>query len=254
MILTVANQKGGVGKTTFLVNFAYYLNEKKNKSVCVIDTDTQGNCSYSLNGAKILGDTYSLFTNNILSDKSFNCNSDKSNLCIFQSSVELAEEDEFNTQDDYLHNYLQNIKHLYTIFDCILIDTAPVLSNKMIYSLQVSDYVVTPIELEVFSLQGLELMLNTIFNIKQEYNKNMNFLGVLPSRVNTTNQRQLNTLNELKTEYGEELFLPYIKNRNHIADALANQISFFKSNSKYKKELLNVFDFIYNKIKGDINE
>ena len=90
-------------------------------------------------------------------------------------------------------------------------------------------------------------MLNTIFNIKQEYNNNMVFLGVLPSRVNTTNPRQLKALEDLKKEYGEDLFLPYIKNRNDIANALANQQSIFKSKSKHKKELLDVFDYIYNK-------
>ena len=65
MIFTVANQKGGVGKTTFLINFAYYLKDFKNKSVLVIDTDTQANCSYSLGNANIIGDTYSLFTDDV---------------------------------------------------------------------------------------------------------------------------------------------------------------------------------------------
>ena len=93
-------------------------------------------------------------------------------------------------------------------------------------------------------------MLNTIFNIKKEYNKNMNFLGVLPSRVNTTNPRQLKNLAELKEEYGNELFLPYIKNRNDIANSLANQISLFKTNSRHKKEIIEVFDYIYNKMEN----
>lgn len=242
MILTVANQKGGVGKTTFLVNFANYLNEKQNKSVCVIDTDTQGNCSYSLSYTDIAGDAYSLFKDNILSDKIPSLEKDK--IYLYKSTLELSDEDEFN--DNSFYN--DNIKYLSSIFDYILIDTAPVLSNKLISSLQISDYVITPIELEIYSLQGLELMLNTIFNIKKTYNQNMSFLGVLPSRVNTTNTRHLMTLNQLKEEYGQDLFLPYIKNRNHIAEALTKQVSFFKTKSRYKKELLIIFDFIYNKM------
>lgn len=242
MILTVANQKGGVGKTTFLVNFANYLNEKQNKSVCVIDTDTQGNCSYSLSYAGIIGDTYTLFKDNILSDKIPNL--EKGKIYLYKSTIELSDEIEFN--DNLFYN--DNIKYLSSIFDYILIDTAPVLSNKLISSLQISDYVITPIELEIYSLQGLELMLNTIFNIKKTYNQNMSFLGVLPSRVNTTNARHLMTLQHLKVEYGEDLFLPYIKNRNHIAEALTEQVSFFKTKSRYKKELLIIFDFIYNKM------
>lgn len=237
MILTVANQKGGVGKTTFLVNYAYYLNEKQSKSVCVIDLDTQANCTLVLSKENKIDTAYNLFKENINIQE---FSKDKINL--YYSEINLLDEEEYNKEI-----YLNNLKQLNKIYDCILIDTAPVVSNRLIYSLQVSDYVITPIELEVFSLQGLELMLNTIFNIKQEYNNNMVFLGVLPSRVNTTNPRQLKALEDLKVEYGEDLFLPYIKNRNDIANALANQQSIFKSKSKHKKELLDVFDYIYNK-------
>lgn len=237
MILTVANQKGGVGKTTFLVNYAYYLNEKQSKSVCVIDLDTQANCTLVLSKENKIDTAYNLFKENINMQE---FSKDKINL--YYSEINLLDEEEYNKEI-----YLNNLKQLNKIYNCVLIDTAPVVSNRLIYSLQVSDYVITPIELEVFSLQGLELMLNTIFNIKQEYNNNMAFLGVLPSRVNTTNPRQLKALEDLKEEYGEDLFLPYIKNRNDIANALANQQSIFKSKSKHKKELLDVFDYIYNK-------
>lgn len=237
MILTVANQKGGVGKTTFLVNYAHYLNEKQSKSVCVIDLDTQANCTLVLSKENKIDTAYNLFKENINIQE---FSKDKINL--YYSEINLLDEEEYNKEI-----YLNNLKQLNKIYDCVLIDTAPVVSNRLIYSLQVSDYVITPIELEVFSLQGLELMLNTIFNIKQEYNNNMVFLGVLPSRVNTTNPRQLKALEDLKKEYGEDLFLPYIKNRNDIANALANQQSIFKSKSKHKKELLDVFDYIYNK-------
>ena len=237
MILTVANQKGGVGKTTFLVNYAYYLNQKQSKSVCVIDLDTQANCTLVLSKENKIDTAYNLFKEDINIQE---FSKDKINL--YYSEINLLDEEEFNKE-----TYLNNLKQLNKIYDCVLIDTAPVVSNRLIYSLQVSDYVITPIELEVFSLQGLELMLNTIFNIKQEYNNNMVFLGVLPSRVNTTNPRQLKALEDLKEEYGEDLFLPYIKNRNDIANALANQQSIFKSKSKHKKELLDVFDYIYNK-------
>lgn len=237
MILTVANQKGGVGKTTFLVNYAYYLNQKQSKSVCVIDLDTQANCTLVLLKEYKIDTAYNLFKENI---NIHEFSKDKINL--YYSEINLLDEEEYNKEI-----YLNNLKQLNKIYDCVLIDTAPVVSNRLIYSLQVSDYVITPIELEVFSLQGLELMLNTIFNIKQEYNNNMVFLGVLPSRVNTTNPRQLKALEDLKKEYGEDLFLPYIKNRNDIANALANQQSIFKSKSKQKKELLDVFDYIYNK-------
>ena len=237
MILTVANQKGGVGKNTFLVNYAYYLNQKQSKSVCVIDLDTQANCTLVLSKENKIDTAYNLFKEDI---NIHEFSKDKINL--YYSEINLLDEEEYNKEI-----YLNNLKQLNKIYDCILIDTAPVVSNRLIYSLQVSDYVITPIELEVFSLQGLELMLNTIFNIKQEYNNNMVFLGVLPSRVNTTNPRQLKALEDLKVEYGEDLFLPYIKNRNDIANALANQQSIFKSKSKHKKELLDVFDYIYNK-------
>lgn len=247
MIFTVANQKGGVGKTTFLINFAYYLKDYKEKSVLVIDTDTQANCSYSLNNANIIGDTYNIFTENVnyLYHKDLDIKKDEINL--LRSTIDLSNENEFNSPN----YYIQNLEYLYNLFDYILIDTAPVLSNKLIYSLQYSDFVITPIELEIYSLQGLSLMLNTIFNIKKSVNQKMSFLGVLPSRVITTNKRQINNLEKLYNEYGKDLFLPYIKYRNDLANATANQVSFFKTTSKHKKELINVFDEIYEKMQGE---
>ena len=212
----------------------------------VIDTDTQANCSYSLGNANIIGNAYSLFIEDvdILAAKILETEIRKDEINLFKSTIDLSNEDELDTPI----NYMQNLKYLYTLFDCILIDTAPVLSKKLIYSLQFSDYVITPIELEIYSLQGLSLMLNTIFNIKKNVNKNMSFLGVLPSRVITTNKRQSRNLDKLYAEYGQELFLPFIRYRNDLANASANQVSFFKTNSKHKKELINVFDTIYAKM------
>ncbi len=69
MLLTVANQKGGVGKTTFLVNYAYYLNEKQNKSVCVIDLDTQANCTLVLSNENKIDTSYNLFKESIIIKK-----------------------------------------------------------------------------------------------------------------------------------------------------------------------------------------
>lgn len=242
MILTVANQKGGVGKTTFLVNFAYYMQEQCHKKTCVIDLDSQANCSLVLENEYNLPITADQLFKTILSDKIFN-DVNFEQISLIQSSIELIDEDELDQ-----NIYMSNLEKLKEHYDCILIDTAPTVSNRLIASLQKSDFVITPVELELFSLQGLELMLNTISNIKNDYNKNMTFLGVLPSRVNTTNPRQLKSLDDLKIKYGNDLFLPFIRNRNDIANALANQISFFKSKSKHKKELLEVFNFIYKKL------
>ena len=126
MIFTVANQKGGVGKTTFLINFAYYLKDFKNKSVLVIDTDTQANCSYSLCNANIIGDTYSLFTDdvNILAAKISGIKKDEINL--FKSTIDLSNENEF----DNSINYLQNLKYLYY----------HVLCNSLLYNYLQDDY------------------------------------------------------------------------------------------------------------------
>lgn len=241
MIIVTANQKGGVGKTTFLINYTYYCSEYKNKNCCVIDLDTQANCSLVLESQNKITTSYSLFKDKI--DINSYSNNNDSKIDLYYSDVKLLDEEEFNESI-----FINNLKELNKIYDIILIDTAPVLSNRLYYTLKVANYVITPIELELFSLQGLELMLTTIYNIKNNYNKNMIFLGVLPSRVNTTNPRQLKALDNLKNKYGNDLFLPYIKSRNDIANALENKISFFKSKSRHKKELVDTFEIIYNKI------
>ena len=243
MIFTVANQKGGVGKTTFLITFANYLQQHQNKKVLVIDTDTQANCSYSLQDTNVLTDAYSLFTDSKeeLLQKMSDIHDYEINL--ISSDVKLTDEEDFNKE-----NYINNLKHLNSLFDFILIDSGPSVSNKLIYSLEVVDYAIVPVELEIYSLQGLGLMLNTIINIKNTTNNKLNLLGVLPSRVITTNKRQLINLERLIDEYGEDLFLPWIRFRNDIADATSNRMLFFKSKSKHKKELKEVYDNIYSRM------
>lgn len=238
MILTVANQKGGVGKTTFVVNLANYL-VLKGKKVLVVDTDVQANASYALSENESF-ETVELFKeiSTILAAKISN-----NKLCIATASSELLDEDEL---DEVI--FKENLKELNEKFDFIIIDTAPVINNKLIVCLEISNKVITPIELEIFSIQGLELMVNTILNIKKVYNKELDFVGVLPCRVNTQNKRQKMILDKLKEDYGSNMFLPFIRNRNDIANAIYSNLNFFETRSKHKKELGEVFDFVLNKM------
>ena len=93
MILTVANQKGGVGKTTFLVNYAYYLNQKQSKSVCVIDLDTQANCTLVLSKENKIDTAYNLFKEDINIQE---FSKDKINL--YYSEINLLDEEEYNKE------------------------------------------------------------------------------------------------------------------------------------------------------------
>lgn len=217
-VVVFANQKGGVGKTTILVHMAFFLSEIKKRKVVVLDLDHQGNASFSLNefsvdktAFEILTEPESQFKIEI-NEKSLYLLSADSNLLKFEQKIEL----------------LPNLKTLMSKLEGlgvqdVLIDTTPALNNRLASALMVSTMVVTPIELEVYSLQGVSLMLQTISNISKK-NEKMKFLGLLPSRMDTRNKRHKEHLEQLKEKYPTLIIPCIIAARSSIADAVASKV------------------------------
>lgn len=215
-LLVVANQKGGVGKTATLVHLAYYLSELGLR-VVVIDLDTQGNASFSLDKvARSAGPASALFQPGFVCGQTF----DGPGLILFRSDALLAdiEKAELDEASAAFAKAVDAIKK--TGADVCLVDTAPSLGNAMVAALMSASHVLSPIELEAYSIQGIEKMLTTIRGVRR-VNKRLAFLGMLPSRVDNRNPRHAAHLTEL-TEAYESLVLPVtVPLRSSIADALA---------------------------------
>ena len=159
MIITIANQKGGVGKTTTVVNLATAL-ASIDKKVLVIDMDPQYNSSMSFNAYDVDKSIYKVFSNEIQINNSIQ-GSQIPKLDVISACEDLAAA-EYELADDENRNYLlkQYIEEIKNNYDYIFIDTPPTLGLLTISSLTASDEVLIPVQCEFFALEGLSKLIN----------------------------------------------------------------------------------------------
>ena len=178
MIITIANQKGGVGKTTTVVNLATAL-ASIDKKILVIDMDPQYNSSMSFNAYNINKSIYKVFSSlvdiNDAIQKSQIPKLDVISACedLAAAEYELSDDDDRNY---LLKKYISNIKNTY---DYIFIDTPPTLGLLTVSSLVASDEVLIPVQCEFFALEGLSKLIKTIELVKNNLNNYLNLNGII---------------------------------------------------------------------------
>lgn len=226
--LVVAQQKGGVGKTSSVVHLAFDFLER-GLSVAVIDLDTQANASYTLGQYKIDARASQLF-GPVPADgwqQAAQAQDDGPRLVLIEADPELANA-VFLPLPKAKKNMKANIDALAQQgFDICLIDTAPGLGVALVAALYAADCVLSPIELEAYSIQGIKMMLTTIMNVRKE-NKGLQFLGMVPSKVDARNPRHVRHQAELKAAYPQLMVPVSIGLRSSIADALASGVPVWK--------------------------
>jgi chromosome partitioning protein len=178
MIITVANQKGGVGKTTTVVNLSTAL-ASIDKKVLVIDMDPQYNSSMSFNVYNPKLSIYRVFSNeiNILDTIQ---QSQIPNLNVISACEDLAAA-EYELADDENRNYLLKnfINKIKNNYEYIFIDTPPTLGLLTVSSLTASDDVLIPVQCEFFALEGLSKLIKTIEIVKTNLNLNLRLNGII---------------------------------------------------------------------------
>ena len=219
-IIAVANQKGGVGKTTTAVNLAACLGVLE-KKVLLIDSDPQANASSGL-GVDIdnikLG-TYQLLEHNcsakdaILKTSAPNVDLIAAHIDLVAIEIELVD---FEEREYMLLKAVQPIKEQY---DYILIDCAPSLGLLTLNSLTASDSVIIPIQCEYFALEGLGKLLNTIKSVQKVHNENLDIEGLLltmyDSRLRLSNQ----VVEEVQNHFNDMVFKTIIQRNVRLGEA-----------------------------------
>lgn len=247
-ILTISNQKGGVGKSSIAVNFAYFLRDKCNAKVLVVDLDHQGNCSKTLGKYVYKHDASYVLENRATENEK--CPDQK--ITVIKGNVTLADIDHNSNLDSIVKNMLSWLE-LFDSYDYCVIDTPPALGVRMTAALMVSDFVVTPIQLEQYAIDGIVNMLSAIQNIKRNYNNKIKFIGMLVNLFDRRLVDQKDTLKQLQESYSN-LMIPYVIGwKSAIPKSIATKTSLWDikttASRSAVKDVEKVFDYMVKEMK-----
>ena len=222
-IISIINQKGGVGKTTSTINLGCALANQGQK-ILLIDLDPQGNASTGLGiePETRLKTIYEFLLNPELDPSAFIINSNIDNLDIITANVDLSgletEVAENNKRAFFLKEIIARINEK-NEYNQILIDCPPSLSLLTIMSLVASDSVIIPLQTEFFALEGVSQLIKTIERVKQSLNPNLIIQGVILTMFDKRNKLSGQVEEEARKYFGSKVYKTVIPRNVRISEA-----------------------------------
>lgn len=219
-VMAVANQKGGVGKTTTSVNLAASL-ARLNKKILLIDLDPQGNTTVALGVDKdqLAFSAYDLLMNAaqpqdvIIRAEQAGLDLIGANGDLTAAEVQLLDEDKGPTR---LRQALENLANEY---DLVLIDCPPTLNMLTLNALVAADGVLVPVQCEYFALEGLSALMDTLQTVQEKLNPELEIDGLLRTMHDRRNNLANDVSNELVAHFGMKVLQTIIPRNIRLAEA-----------------------------------
>ena len=219
-IISVANQKGGVGKTTTAVNLASCIAEQ-GKKVLIVDTDPQGNATTGLgiDKEKLSGTVYDILVNGmtakevIAKTKYFDLDIIASDISLSGAEIELVG---ISKREFQLKEALKEVRDEY---DFIIIDCPPSLGLVTINALTATDTVLIPIQCEFYALEGVMQLTNTINLVKKALNPDLDIEGVVMTMFDGRTNLSIQVVDEVKKYFGKKVYRSVIPRNVRLSEA-----------------------------------
>jgi chromosome partitioning protein len=234
-IISISNQKGGVGKTTTAINLSVFLAIEK-KKVLLIDIDPQGNASsgIGIERSKIEKNIYDSIINQVPIQEVM-ISSQIENLDVLPSTLQLAGAEvelvNYISRENRLKQLIRPIKEKY---DYIIIDTPPSLGLLTLNALNSADSVIIPVQCEYYALEGIGQLLNTITLVKENLNPNLSIEGILMTMYDQRNNLSKEVMEEIDKHFHGSIFQSIIPRNVRLSEApsYGQPIAIYEAKSK----------------------
>ena len=242
-IISFANQKGGVGKTTSAVNIAASLGVLGYK-VLLLDLDPQGNATSGLGVKKkaLKQTVFDMLTSEVSADD-VTIQTIYDNLSIIPTQTTLARaEFELASTENGEYMMKKKLDAIRDKYDYIIIDCPPSLGMLTVNAMTASDGVIIPMQCEFFALEGLSQLMFTISRIKTHYNQSLNITGILITMYNSRLLLSSQVITELRKHYADRVFETTISRNVKVSEApgFGKPVYYHEKRCKGAVEYMNV--------------